>query len=123
MSQAQLGAVVFDCGDPLLLASFWSVLLDVPIEQSDDDWVDTKAIGGGGMKLGFQRVPEGKVVKNRLHLDLDVPDLEAWTLVAEELGGRRQGAIVEEQGDRFQVMNYPEGNEFCLVCFGEDPDE
>ncbi len=123
MSQAQLGAVVFDCGDPLLLASFWSVLLDVPIEQSDDDWVDTKAIGGGGMKLGFQRVPEGKVVKNRLHLDLDVPDLEAWTLVAEELGGRRQGAIVEEQGDRFQVMNDPEGNEFCLVCFGEDPDE
>jgi len=88
----------------------------VPIEQSDDDWVDTKAIGGGGMKLGFQRVPEGKVVKNRLHLDLDVPDLEAWTLVAEELGGRRQGAIVEEQGDRFQVMNDPEGNEFCLVC-------
>jgi len=31
VSQAQLGAVVFDCGDPLLLASFWSVLLDVPI--------------------------------------------------------------------------------------------
>ena len=63
----------------------------------------------------FQRVPEEKIVKNRLHMDLYVDDIEATadSLVAQ--GGSRLGDPQSgSAGGRWQVMTDPEGNEFCL---------
>ncbi len=75
--------------------------------------------------LFFQRVPEPKVVKNRMHLDVNVDvtepgdagerqraiDAEVQRLVP--LGARRLRSVTDEAG-YFVVMQDPEGNEFCL---------
>ncbi|HEY5629689.1 MAG TPA: VOC family protein [Candidatus Limnocylindrales bacterium] len=76
-------------------------------------------------RLFFQRVPEGKVAKNRVHLDLKVGggrafeerkeriDAEAARLVA--LGASDHRGPIAEGGSYWMRMNDPEGNEFCIV--------
>ncbi|MGW0468627.1 VOC family protein, partial [Streptomyces sp. NPDC003027] len=67
------------------------------------------------VRLAFQRVPEGKAVKNRLHLDLQVADLDAAADEATGRGAERVAGIVTDDHGDFQVMRDPEGNEFCFV--------
>jgi len=62
--------------------------------------------------MGFQNVAEPKASKNRVHLDLSVPDVMLAKIRIEALGGRRVDGY--ERGG-FLVMADPEGNEFCLV--------
>ena len=69
----------------------------------------------GWTRLAFQKVPEGKTVKNRLHLDVGVPDIAAATGLAEALGALRVGGIHGDIAGSFQVLLDPEGNEWCLV--------
>jgi predicted enzyme related to lactoylglutathione lyase len=110
--------VVFDCADPERLAEFWQVLTGVEIDSSEPDWCSLRP-RDGGIPLGFQRVPEPKSGKNRVHLDFDVDDLESATERAETLGAIRLGDVVrEDDGEHFQVMADPEGNEFCLIQVG-----
>ncbi len=59
--------VTFDCAEPERVARFWSEVLGY--EHQGSACVDPS---GAGPRLYFQRVPEGKVVKNRLHLDVRV---------------------------------------------------
>jgi glyoxalase superfamily protein len=135
--------VVFDCADPERLATFWAAALHYqhqdPPEGFDSwpawlkaqaipesEWNSANAIvdpAGAGPRIYFQRVPEGKVVKNRVHLDLNVGgprgtplderrrrvDAEVERLV--QLGARRS-RNVEERGEYFVNMFDPEGNEF-----------
>ena len=67
-----------------------------------------------GLTLGFQRVPEGKAGKNRLHLDLVVEDLERSTSEREVLGGcwLEPGTTHDLEGFPWRCMADPEGNEF-----------
>ncbi|MFB7373864.1 VOC family protein [Streptomyces sp. NPDC056222] len=69
----------------------------------------------GFVRIAFQQVPEGKAVKNRLHLDLEAPGLDAAADEATALGATRVGGIVTDPQGAFQVMRDPEGNEFCFV--------
>ena len=69
----------------------------------------------GWTRLAFQKVPEGKTVKNRLHLDVGVSDIAAATRQAEALGAQRAGGIHCDTAGSFQVLLDPEGNEWCLV--------
>ena len=93
-----------------------------------EDWDEVNAIidpEGVGPRLWFQRVPEGKVAKNRVHLDVSpgrgiTDGEERWSTVlthVERLVGAG-GAVVEERkgdmGERWMVMTDPEGNEFCV---------
>jgi len=64
--------------------------------------------------LAFQRVPEAKQLKNRLHLDLAVPDFDAATARAGSLGAAPYGVVHGTGSSRWQVWRDPEGNEFCL---------
>ncbi|MFJ8667426.1 VOC family protein [Streptomyces sp. NPDC093600] len=111
--RATVQEIVFDCADPAALVRFWAELVGgAPVDRSPDwSYVDPP----GFVRLAFQRVPEGKAVKNRLHLDLQVPDLDA---AADEVTGRGAervaGIVTDDYGD-FQVMRDPEGNEFCFV--------
>jgi predicted enzyme related to lactoylglutathione lyase len=68
-----------------------------------------------GLRIGFQRVPESKQVKNRVHLDVLSTDLEAGTRATLALGAVRHGDVVLEEDGAFQIFLDPEGNEFCLV--------
>ena len=93
--------VVFDCDDPETLSAFWQGLLggEVDTPTKTESWVGLGPIEGYGW-LGFQKVPEGKSVKNRVHLDLDVDDLSVAVSRARDLGARPIGEVVEEQRER-----------------------
>jgi predicted enzyme related to lactoylglutathione lyase len=107
---AEIADITFDCRDPDLVAQFWSSLLGRPIRGRKGPyvWLDRE---GGGVGVGFQRVPEPKRGKNRLHLDVSSKDIVGLAQRIEELGGHR----LDLYDGGFLVMADPEGNEFCVV--------
>ncbi len=109
-----LSTVAIDCADPELLARFWGDLLGVGVAYRDPTWVALERTPQGG-RLAFQPVPEAKVVKNRVHVDLLVDDLARATTNAVALGASTVGSVVAESNGSYQVLRDPEGNEFCLV--------
>jgi hypothetical protein len=137
--------VVFDCADPDGLARFWAAATGYQLQDPpngfdswedwlrehkipEDQWNSASALvdpDGVGPRFYFQRVPEGKTAKNRMHLDLSVTGgpgtpieerrektgAEAERLIA--LGATRE-RVGEERGEHWVIMRDPEGNEFCL---------
>jgi predicted enzyme related to lactoylglutathione lyase len=120
---AKVGYVAIDTVDPNGVTPFWCGLLGVQVDTT---------IGEGeflilsptedGLTVGFQRVPEAKTGKNRVHLDLVVDDLDAATAEVERLGGRwlEPGTTRELEGFRWRCMADPEGNEFDLDVLPDD---
>jgi hypothetical protein len=140
-------AMTMDAADPVALAAFWMAALEyteaTPPEGWDswevwlrdhdvpeDEWGDGATIAdpaGVGPSMTFLKVPERKVAKNRLHLDLvasggrHVPAavrLERIRAVVDSLTARGATTIQEHhQGDVLDhvVLADPEGNEFCVV--------
>jgi hypothetical protein len=137
--------VTFDCGDPAALAEFWAAALGYvlqPPPEGFDSWDAALAAwgvpedqrnersavvdpDGAGPRVFFQRVPEGKTAKNRVHLDVRAaPGLEGEARMAEiESASERLVALGATRVQRFEadlagggyiVMQDPEGNEFCL---------
>ncbi|MER6996006.1 VOC family protein [Streptomyces sp. NPDC000410] len=111
--RARVYEVVFDCAEPAALAQFWSALLGGEPVVRSDDWAYIEP--PEFVRVAFQRVPEGKAAKNRLHLDLDAGDVDAAAEEAVRLGATRVGDPVTDAQGRFQVLLDPEGNEFCFV--------
>jgi len=137
--------VVFDAADPGKLARFWASALGyIPepppegfaswedfgrsIGMPEERFGDQAAVidpGGAGPRVYFQRVPEGKTAKNRVHLDVRV--------AGPEVRGEERARLVEEQVARLAqegasiawresdirgssvIMRDPEGNEFCVA--------
>ena len=115
---ARLDSVTIDCRDPERLASFWSSLFGTAETWRGGDPVQYIDLGStdGSPVLRFQRVPEPKTVKDRIHLDLRVDDIEEASRRVIDLGGVRvEQSDVSEFDVVFRVMLDPEGNEFCLV--------
>jgi hypothetical protein len=118
--------IVFDCEHPASLARFWAAALDeyavAPYDDAELQRLADLGLDGpeddpsvlvqgppGSLRLWFQLVPEHKVVKNRLHLDLGSGDTAAEV---ERLV--RLGATEVHRIDSRVTMADPEGNEFCL---------
>jgi predicted enzyme related to lactoylglutathione lyase len=110
--------VTMDAADPEALAPFWAAALGYRVAGAEGDYVALVPLAGGGPNVLLQQVPEPKSGKNRVHLDLKVPDIEAEAARLESLGARRTAGPVSELGSRWIVMADPEGNEFC-VCDGQ----
>ncbi|WP_188191363.1 VOC family protein [Nonomuraea sp. SYSU D8015] len=121
---AGLRDIVVDCRHPASLARFWAAALDgyavAPYDEAElerlrgegiDDPEDdpTVLVEGGPPRLWFQRVPERKIVKNRVHLDLETGDLDTEIARLAALG-----ATLLATHDDWVVLADPEGNEFCL---------
>ncbi|GHE12257.1 VOC family protein [Streptomyces alanosinicus] len=88
---------------------------DLIAVRHPDDPYDPQTGTGIGRRLLFQRVPEAKTVKNRLHLDLHAGlDRRAAELARLEALGARVVREVKEPGGEWVVLADPEGNEFCL---------
>ena len=113
MINVRLYEVVIDCADPRALADFWMRFTGYVMRHGDDDWVSIGA-QDGSVIIGFQKVPEPKSVKNRVHLDFAADDYEATALEIEGLGATRKW-ISDKPEDSFVVLADPEGNEFCIV--------
>ncbi|NES16087.1 MULTISPECIES: VOC family protein [Micromonospora] len=107
----------FDCADPYELAHFWAKVFDCPVdpgfEPDDEDGVVEPP---GGTRLYFQRVPEPKRVKNRVHICLQPEVLrdQAVERIA-ALGATIVADHRERDGSGWVVMADPEGNEFCVL--------
>ena len=143
MANVKQVQVTFDCANPRAVAEFWKAVLgyvDPPIPPGFDSWdaydaslpVESQgSVGvcqdpdGVGPRLFFQRVPEAKTVKNRLHLDVRVgvgltgdqrvSALEAEAARLEALGAQRLRLLpADEENEACLVMQDVEGNEFCL---------
>ena len=106
--------LVIDADDPVAQGRWWAELLGWDDEVDDDgDVVVTPPEGTRATQLLFQKVPEGKQVKNRLHIDLRPADRDAEVARAEAMGARR---VDIGQGDEsWVVLADPEGNEFCIL--------
>lgn len=136
--------VTFDCAEPRSVAEFWKAVLgyvDPPVPEGFESWdayddsLDAELRGswgacqdpaGVGPRLYFQRVPEPKTVKNRVHLDVRVgvglrgderlAALNAEADRLEALGARRVRLLpADDENEACLVMRDVEGNEFCLV--------
>ncbi|MFE6099173.1 VOC family protein [Streptomyces laurentii] len=135
--------VTFDCAEPVRLAHFWCEVLGYVMKPPPEGFADWDAYtrslppderptafactdpSGEGPRVLFMKVPEGKVVKNRVHLDVRVGTglvgeerlavLEAECVRLEALGAVR-GTLLKADGvnESCQVMQDIEGNEFCL---------
>jgi predicted enzyme related to lactoylglutathione lyase len=117
-----LDTVTFDCADPARVAAFWAAVLAWEIDVDDDDasirppgTTETPWQG-----LYFQKVPEGKVVKNRVHLDLRPEDSMAKEVERLRALGATEQRFVEEGGSFWTIMLDPEGNEFCVLRGPDD---
>jgi predicted enzyme related to lactoylglutathione lyase len=115
--------LVLDCADPARLAEFWAPALG---------YVNLGMIGSyalllpeekPGPKLLLQQVPEPKATKNRMHLDIETPDIETEASRLEGLGAQRvQDDHIHEHGTTWILMTDPEGNEFCVCDSGAPKD-
>lgn len=105
----RLTDLVLDCADPERLAAFWGSLLGVGVADRTDSFVELERLPNG-IGLGFQKVPEPKVGKVRLHIDITAPDQDAAVERVIALGGRHVEDI-----KTWRVMTDPEGHEFCLL--------
>jgi hypothetical protein len=125
---SRLTEIVVDCRDPVALAGFWAAALDyhvvraeaeqveiAPWEREPPDLAERVRRAPAVPALVFVAVPEGKAVKNRLHLDLRPIDRPHGAEVERLLGlGARHADI--GQGDvPWAVLADPEGNEFCVL--------
>jgi hypothetical protein len=143
MANVRQVQVTFDCANPRAVAQFWKAVLgyvDPPVPPGFDSWdafdasLPAEAQGsawacqdphGVGPRLFFQRVPEEKTVKNRVHLDVRVgvgltgeervSALDAEATRLEALGASRvRLMLADEMNESCLVMQDVEGNEFCL---------
>ncbi len=119
-----LDAVTIDCHDPVSLAEFWAAVFGTQVEPPNGEpiiYVDLVARPGLPV-LRFQKVPEARSVKNRLHLDVAVEDLDAASARVEAMGATRADDKERwsEFGYAWRVMLDPEQNEFCLVIQPRD---
>jgi hypothetical protein len=137
--------VVMDCSDPARLSEFWAAALGYVLQPPPEGYASWDELlsemgvpesernsasavvdpDGAGPRIYFQRVPEPKSAKNRVHLDLnvgggrDTPEDEKRRRVDDrvrELVGAGAAIVrdAEERGERWVVMQDPEGNEFCV---------
>jgi predicted enzyme related to lactoylglutathione lyase len=109
--------VAFDCADPYQLALFWSEVVGQPLtDDSVPGEPEAAIVMPAGPAYFFQRVPEAKSVKNRVHVCLQ-PDVPRETEVERVLA---LGATMLEDhrlpdGTGWVVLADPEGNEFCIL--------
>ena len=111
--------LVLDCADPERLAEFWAEALGYANVGSAGVFVALYPREGNGPKLLLQRVTEPKGTKNRMHLDIEVPDIDMEADRLSGLGAQRVSDDTRsEHGSTWILMNDPEGNEFCICDNG-----
>lgn len=137
--------VVLDCADPARLAQFWSAALGYQLQPPpaghdswpeflssigvpESEWNSASAVvdpAGLAPRLFLQQVPEPRLTKNRMHLDLNVsgghsvPEDERVQRIAAEIArltalGASDPQEMRRNGEYWVVLHDPEGNEFCL---------
>jgi predicted enzyme related to lactoylglutathione lyase len=105
--------VVSDCNDLAVMRRFWGAITGFTERWSNATYVFMLHEDGRRPGLVLQEVTEPAREKNRLHLDLNAPDVTAAIEMVKALGGTFV-EHVEEEGINWSVMCDPEGNYFCI---------
>jgi Glyoxalase-like domain len=113
-------AIIVDCLDPRRQADWWANVLSYQVTERN---TDEYQVGEGVPRrpsLYFMKVPERKVLKNRLHLDLITEGpMESEVARLVEAGARvvevREDPDSLQNPDRWTVLTDPEDNEFCVT--------
>ena len=106
----RLHGVVMDSADPFAQSRWWAQILGGTVVDSERGFSTVENVEGVWFTLDFVPVPEPKVGKNRIHLDLTVPDLEPLLEAGATVLRPRGGDIA------WDVLADPEGNEFCAFA-------
>jgi Glyoxalase-like domain len=125
---SRLTEIVVDCHDPAALAAFWAAVLDYHVVRIEDgqveiapwkreppDLAERVRQAPSVPTLVFVKVPEGKTVKNRLHLDIRPVGSPHEAEVERLLGLGARRADVGQGEVPWVVLADPEGNEFCVL--------
>ena len=109
--------IVIDCADLDRSAAFWSAALGYTASTAGTGpYRGLEPESGVGIDVLLQRVPDVKGQKNRLHLDLRTPDLDAEVRRVLGLGATLlTGEPVTEDGWLWHILADPDGNEFCVL--------
>jgi predicted enzyme related to lactoylglutathione lyase len=109
--------VVIDCADLARAADFWAQVLGYVCDGPPvGPYRGLIPADGQGVEILLQRVPEQKNGKNRLHLDLRTPDLDAEVSRVVGIGASLlTSQPLEEYGWRWHVLGDLDGNEFCVI--------
>jgi hypothetical protein len=111
----RVGSVVIDCNDFERMMGFWRDALGYePRDEPEEDWVVLRDPDDVGVQVSLQRVPEPRIGKNRLHLDLYTADPEGEIERLLALGARRYPRI-PEPGEDFVTLEDPEHNLFDVI--------
>ncbi|BBY05186.1 VOC family protein [Mycobacterium noviomagense] len=107
--------ICIDAENPTALGTWWSTVLGWPHEIDSDGDVVLHPPAGSGPDWIFLRVPDKRIVKNRIHFDFRPDNQQVEVDRAVGLGARR---IDIGQGDdaSWVVLADPEGNEFCILA-------
>ena len=112
-----LRGVIFDAVDPPALAAFWGAVLGAALDpdlSQPPDWYELRA-GQGGVLMGFQPVPANGGTRQRIKIDIEVPELDPATDRVVALGATFVEAVHFNPGEEHRVFTDPEGNQFNLV--------
>ncbi len=125
---SRLTEIAVDCHDPAAQAAFWAAVLGYHVVYSDDrlveiapwenepsDLAEQVRRAPGVPTLVFAPVPEGKTVKNRLHLDVSPIDRSQEAEVERLVGLGARPADVGQGEQSWVMLADPEGNEFCVL--------
>ena len=110
----RLWTIDIDAHDPVTLGHWWADVLQWKIFHEDTNEVVVTTPDERFPGLVFLRVPEGKTVKNRLHLDF-VPDDQDHEVARLLRLGARHADVGQTGNEKWVVLADPEGNEFCVL--------
>ncbi|BCW70582.1 VOC family protein [Arthrobacter sp. NicSoilB8] len=111
---ARIATIMVNAVDAERLARFWSTLLGTAVASRFEQFVWLQPAGAGAPQMAFQQVEQPTQGRRRLHLDIHASDPKALRALAESLGA---GYVAgDDIGDfHWDVMQDPEGNEFCIA--------
>ena len=108
--------ICIDCADTERVASFWGQVLGWDVQSEEDyKWMSASGEPGDGLILVFAPVPEAKVVKNRVHLDVSPHGCDQAEEVERLLALGARHVDVGQGEVPWVVLADPEGNEFCVL--------
>lgn len=110
----ELTHIIVDGRDTAVLANFWSSVLGLELAEPTPPYQDLVPEVDGAPIISFQKVPEVKSGKNRVHLDVKVDDLDRAEEQIRKLGGNVLQRM-NQNGFEWTIAADPEGNEFCLI--------
>jgi predicted enzyme related to lactoylglutathione lyase len=114
----RVGNLTFDCDNAAKVAAFWSAVLGRPVDEGSSEFFASIGRADGERHEPawfFEKVPEPKQAKNRLHLDLVNPAATALDELV-RLGATIVGEHSLGESQSWTVLQDPEGNEFCVAA-------